>query len=450
MAVKYVKSTTGSDVNGGTSWVDAYATVAKALSVIAAGDTVYVSQAHAETQASAMTWTSPGTVGSPVRVLCVNDGATPPTAMASGATVSVTGNFSLTFSTGFAYVYGISFSAGSGNSSSANMNFNAASASWMWTFELCNLALGNTNTGTKIIMGVAGTVREQKIVLINTTIGFGNASQVISPTSCRIYWYNTPSAITGTTPTTLFSQAATAPPALIYISGVDLSALGAAKNLFTVGGTNPNRIEIRNCKINASVNVITGTIGTPSGSEVFLDNCDSGNVNYRMEHYKFQGKIVHEIVNVFTSGASDGTTPIAHKFVSLTTGPSLFSPLEGPWMAIWNELTGSSKTITVEFLHDSVTNLQNSDIYLEVEGLGTASLPQSVYYNSRVATVFATPADCAAGAGTGSWTTTSLTNPNSQKLTVSFTPQIKGLIRARVCLVKANYTVFVNPLLTVS
>src|SRR3990167_9027284 len=91
MATLYVRSTDGSDADTGATWALAKASLAGAFAAASAGDTIYVSQVHAETQASAMTLTSPGTAASPVRVLCVNDAAEPPTALATTATVTTTG-----------------------------------------------------------------------------------------------------------------------------------------------------------------------------------------------------------------------------------------------------------------------------------------------------------------------------------------------------------------------
>ncbi len=73
MAVIYLRSTDGSDADNGSTWALAKATLAAALTAAGAGGTVYVSQVHAETQAGAMTLTSPGTEASPVRVICARN-----------------------------------------------------------------------------------------------------------------------------------------------------------------------------------------------------------------------------------------------------------------------------------------------------------------------------------------------------------------------------------------
>jgi len=442
MAVKYCRSG-AAGAGTGADWTNAYTTLVLAIAGSSAGDTIYVADDHAETQASAMTITSPGTAGALLRIICVNTHTVePPTAVGTTATVTTTGSFNMSFTSGYAYVYGITFNVTTGASSFATVIASGTANNWI--FDTCTFKNLSTSSASMKI-GVAGFTAYERCEFINCSVGFNSTSSRIAVSGIFL-WRGGSIINSGQIPTTLFIVDQTI-PGIAEISDVDMSLLGSGKNLITASVATPTLYYLRNCKLGASVSVITGTIGGQGGVSVFLDNCDSGNTNYRMEHYKYQGKILQETTIVRTSGASDGTTPISHKFTSLTTGPTLFSPLDGPWFAIWNDSTGS-KTVTVQFMHDSVTNLTNADIYLEVEYLGTASLPLGVLTSSRVADIFAAAVDCTAGGAT--WTTTGLTNPNSQKLTLTFTAQIKGLIRARVCLIKTNYTVYVDPLLVVT
>ena len=43
-----------------------------------------------------------------------------------------------------------------------------------------------------------------------------------------------------------------------------------------------------------------------------------------------------------------------------------------------------------------------------------------------------------------------MSNPNKQKLSVTFTPQQIGTIKCRVCLAKTSKTVYVDPIATLS
>ena len=61
--------------------------------------------------------------------------------------------------------------------------------------------------------------------------------------------------------------------------------------------------------------------------------------------------------------------------------------------------------------------------------------------------ILATGADQAASSVT--WTTTGLTNPNKQALSVSFTPQMKGPVTATVYLALPSKTVYVDPVATI-
>ncbi len=63
--------------------------------------------------------------------------------------------------------------------------------------------------------------------------------------------------------------------------------------------------------------------------------------------------------------------------------------------------------------------------------------------SDRRATPLTTPADQTAGSAT--WTTTGLTNPNKQRLVVTFTPQKKGWMIGRVYLAKGSKTIYVDP-----
>jgi len=117
-------------------------------------------------------------------------------------------------------------------------------------------------------------------------------------------------------------------------------------------------------------------------------------------------------------------------------------------MVVWNDAVGSSQTVTCEILHDSVTNLQDDEVWLETEYLGTSGFPLSLFANDRMADILATPADQAASSET--WTTTGLTNPNKQKLVTTQTPQEKGWYRCRVVVAKPSYTLYACPKLAVA
>ena len=85
---------------------------------------------------------------------------------------------------------------------------------------------------------------------------------------------------------------------------------------------------------------------------------------------------------------------------------------------------------------------------MEVQYLGTSGTPLALFVDDAAADYITATADQADSSA--SWTTTGMTNPNTQKLNVTFTPQEKGFIHAVVRLAVASKTVYVDPKITVS
>lgn len=440
MAVIYLRSSDGSDASDGLTWANAKATLAAALTAAGAGGTVYVSDNHAESSGSAITLTSPGTAAAPVTVLCVNDASDPEPPTALAATASVAG---LTLAVrGFAYCYGITFNASS-TGSSTTIAFFGDTLPGYWRLENCVVALtGNSATPRLLLGAVVASHDDELVEFVNTTLSFAHVGQAVNPISPFIMRGG---AVTGTAPTTLFVPSTTINGKVI-LQGVDLSGLGSGKNLVDVSIAKFQDYLFENCKLGASVAITTGANSGQGGVTIQIINCDSGDTNYRYVKHCYQGDITQESTIVRTGGASDGTTPISRKMVS-SANSKFYSPLELGPLSIWNEATGSSKTLTVEVVTDNVT-LTDAEAWVEVEYLGTSGFPLSLFANDRAADVLATPANQTSSSET--WTTTGLGTPVKQKLAVSFTPQEKGLIRARVMLAKASTTMYVCPKVTIS
>lgn len=443
MADIFLDSTAGSDANDGSTRALAKATLAAALTAAGAGGRVGVRATHAESQASAMTLTSPGTAASPTSVLCIDwsSDTLASNALTTGASVATTGANSIT-PAGHLYGYGFTLSAGSTNNS-ANIQFSSSSA-WAWTLDACRLVLNNTNTGSVIQSGVTGgNVKANRLVLNNTTLQFGSTSQffrIISPT----YWRNTASALQGgTVPTALFNFLSGTQGYLECV-GVDLSAAGSGKTLVTASADIYSAAAFLNCKLGASVGLTTGAVAGPGGVAVRLVNCDSGDTNYRYQLTNYQGTITNEATVVRTGGASDGTNPFGRKLVS-SANAKWYAPLETDPILLWNETVGSSVTVTVEVVTDGVT-LTDAECWLDVQYLGTSGFPLAAFAADRSADVLATGANQTSSSAT--WTTTGLSSPTKQKLEVTFTPQEKGWVSARVMLAKASTTVYVDPVMT--
>jgi len=178
-----------------------------------------------------------------------------------------------------------------------------------------------------------------------------------------------------------------------------------------------------------------------------MHNCDNADTNYRLWVEDYAGSIKSETTIVRSGGASDGTTSLSWKMASSANAEYPVVVLESPEIVQWNDTTGSAITVTVEVITDNVT-LKDDECWLEVQYLGTSGYPLSVFINDCKANVLAgnNPQDTS----TETWTTTGLTTPTKQKLSVTFTPQEKGFLHAVVKLAKASTTVYVDPLLVVT
>jgi len=166
-------------------------------------------------------------------------------------------------------------------------------------------------------------------------------------------------------------------------------------------------------------------------------------VNYTVHRHRYSGLLVEETTIIRTGGASDGTTPIAWK-ITTTANCSYSLPFECPPIAIWNDTTGSSVTATIEGVWGGGAVPNDDDIWIDVEYLGDASSSQGSFVNDGKADLIIAAAGQASSAETWGGSTTKF------KLAVSFTPQQRGWIYARVKCGKASTTFYVDPLCVLS
>lgn len=443
MANRYVKSGAAGAADGST-WADAYVTIAAGLAASAAGDVLWVSHQHNETQASAMTWTLAGTAASPVQILCVNDGASPPTALATTAVVGTTGASAITVN-GIGYIYGVSLNLGVGSSSSQTMQLGGGGVpSWL-KLEKCVFNLATTGSSASVTIGqAASSVDDALVEFVDSQVKFASVGHSMSLRN-KFRWSSTSgiSALaTGSVlPTVLITTNNDAVGSSL-ITGIDFSALTSGKSLVNAASTSSHDYLFRDCKLSTTANRTTGSSSGIGGSRIKFVNCNSGNVNYDLEDKSYAGTISTETVIVKTGGATDGTTLISRKMVS-TANAKFIAPLESDPIEWWNETTGSGVTVTIPIVNDGLT-LTDAEAWLEVECLPTSGFPLGITVSDRAADVITAGVAQTTDAGS-TWTTTGLAAPVKQSLSVTVTPQIKGLMRARVCLARASTTIYFDP-----
>jgi hypothetical protein len=441
MAVYYVYSGAGGS-NNGSSWANAFTTLTTAFATEVAGDTLYVAHDHAESTASAVTLTSSGTSSNPTKIVCVDRaGSVPPVSAdrRTTAQVTTTGTAALNFA-GFAHYDGIIFIAGAGGSLAASINV-PSQAGQSVRFDNCSLRLGSTNTGNRIYMGTIGGLTGESVELNNTTVSFAAVNHTIQ-TNGVLKWRNTPSALLGTIPSTLFSPLNNTGSEVECI-GVDFSAAGSGKLIAgALSSVSAQKYRFIDCKLDAAVT--KSSVPTARGAqEIDFIRSGSGGVNYTIHSHRMSGLLTEETTIVRSGGASDGTTSIAWKII--TTADCNYSlPFECPPIAIWNDTTGSPKTATVEGIWGGGAVPNDDDIWLDVEYLGDASSPQGSFVNDGKANLLTTAAGQTSSSATWGGSTTKF------NLAATFTPQQKGWIYARVKCAKASSTFYIDPLITLT
>lgn len=417
------------------NWTAPHARIANAISWGAAGDTYYLSSDHAETQSTALTITFKGSTTTPDRCLSVNRaGSVPPVAadLTTGAAITTTGASALIIGGSF-YAYGITFNCATG-ATGANLTASNANPGFS-VYENCTFKVVGTGSTNRLTAINSASARCE---WRNCTVSFGATGQGIGM-SGRLVWINTPSAIQGATlPTTLFPLGSTSITGSI-LSGVDLSAL-SGKTMFAAGFPNP--IDVVGCRFPSSFTVIGAPTAGIYAGPVRVIGCNSASSAEKNEIYAYAGVLTTETVIVRTAGASDGNTAYSYKIVTSANAKRDF-PLETFEGVLWNNSTGSSKTLTIHTVTDNVT-LKDDEIWVEVEYLGSSATPVATLITDAAATVLTAGANQADDSGEA-WTTTGLGTPVKQKLEVTFTPQMAGLIRWRVRVAKASTTVYVCP-----
>jgi hypothetical protein len=437
MANVYVRSGAGGAATG-ADWANAYLTLAAALTAKAAGDSFWVSEDHVESQASAMTNTSPGTVANPCFIYCVNhSGSVPPVSadLRTTASIATTLGNALT-NNGTAYFYGIIFSAGSG-ANATNIACLASATAWQ-VYEACAIRMGGTAGGICTIGQSAAT--SNKVTWLNTTYQVASAGSTIAVANSGFVWKNTASAITGATlPTTLIVSVAR--NHYVNLEGVDLSALGSGNTL--IGSvTLPALYTIKDCKLGASVTVASTPSG-PGSAETILIRSDSSGTNYRSEKYSYMGTETVETTIVRTGGASDGTTSIAKKIVT-TANSKWVLPFEAIPIAIWNDSTSAITTLTIYGTTTGGGVPKDDEIWIDVEYLGSSLTPQGSFITSSKADNLAASAATNNSADGSTWGGGGAGN-GFKIVCPSFTPGQKGAINIYVRAAKASATYYIDP-----
>lgn len=425
----------------GGSWTAPFARMRTAASRMAAGDRLFVLNDHAATEASAVTITFPGTLTSPNQAIGVDSAG----AIARGASESTTGNSGLTITSGGAvYLDSLRFNCGSGaNAPNLTVGGLGGGSSEQVQTKDCDFALGGTGAFAAIFFRADGSSKGESRH-VNPRFSFGAATHFIGSNGSHLY-VKGGGALAGTAnANAVFTFNSTRK---MEIDGFDFSGYHAAIDLF-YQGFNGGHATLRNIKLPASW---TGTLfnSSPASFErVEAYNLSDGDQNYKLWIEDDRGTCREETTLVKTGGASDGDTPLSWRIVTTADAEYPMRVFRSPEIFKRIGTVGSPVTITVDILRDSATNLTDAEVWIEVQYLGTSGFPLGNFVTDAKADVLASAADQAAS--TATWTTTGMSNPNEQKLEVTFTPQEKGVAIVTVCVARASATLYVDPMAQLS
>jgi len=428
-------------VADGTSWTDAYTTVAGAAGADSAGDTIWVASDHSENTAANVSWAWAGTIASPVRVISADKtSGSPPTTHTRGARIECGSDLTMNTTGTGVYFQGLDLVVGLA-SGTDDIRLNTQSGGLIVARD-CEFTL---QTGVASSSAIYPTTADARVRFIDC--GFNAISTVAylfktSGFTNSFVEVDGGSLLSGHAAVGFISSAA---GGTWTVRDFDASNGPAGFDILS-GLSDITECYISNCKLPSSWTGDPLEVRTNLGRTIMY-NCDDGDTNYKFWEATDAGDIKDETTLVRTDGASDGTTGISYNFTSLS-GASWHQPLAlyQP-ISVWNETTGSSVTVTLHILHDSATALQDDEFYATLSYLGTSGFPLAIQDTSEVATD-GTAADLTTSSET--WTTTGMTNPNEQQISFTFTPQEKGFIQIRPVLAKASYTVYVCPLVEVS
>ena len=433
MAIIYVDSN-ASGANDGTSWTDAYESVLNTNVVnAAAGSEIYWAYNSAETYTSGTLTFTNATAANPILIFTV-DPADDSYRLPASAQLSAASSQDLTVGGNETWYFGPWLNAGD--------DFFLADVGTFMNME--DVKLEGTGGSSTVVFGPSNGKSEFKwknVDLIFTNSGDGMSSAGV----VNLEWNGGTVTHTGTPPTSFFNGSG-AQEQHIKIMNVDLSDM-AVTNIFDLSGTaNHNTCSFERGVISSSTGLYN-SIGTPATTAYMFGTDDTtGNDTYREEYAYYWGDITVDDANYLN--ASDGVTSYSWKVVTnAVSKEGITEPIYTSYMPVFIDSTGS-KTITVEILTDNVT-LQNDDIWLELEFLGSSSSPiATIDISDRVADVLAAPADQATS--TEVWTSPGVTTDLEQKLVATVTVNRIGVLRARVAIAKPSTTVWIDAKVTVS
>jgi hypothetical protein len=246
-------------------------------------------------------------------------------------------------------------------------------------------------------------------------------------------------------------------PSSKYIIGYAPMAEAAAWDVYR-GEVGACHVLIERCKLPASFMGCfrpTSTELPYSGDdhlrgEMYF-SANSGNIDTRIfEWGSLRGNAFGNSIVYRTGGANNGTGSYSIKVVTPGSGkaaPGPYFPFCLKPIRFYCFETGT-KTFTFELVYDyGNVDLTDRDVWVELLHMGAAvpgTVTRSLPHQLSGATLLP------AGVGTGNWTTTGLTQPRSQKVSVTATIDHEQILEFQIKVGKPGRTIYIDPLVVVT
>jgi len=443
VATYYVYSGAGGS-NTGADWANAFVALGSAISAATAnGDVVKVHYTHQENLTVVSTTY---TLVANISVISVNkDSSDVPTPMGTGGWIgdATTNQRSITVTGAYAArLYGITFRVPAASLTTGLVLYGANGSDF--TYEDCYFwcdMIASWASTRYIVVGASDI--KSNIRFDGCTFRFNDSRAAIS-LSTNATFYGCILSSAGTAPSTLFKFSVQDPSnSLFFMDGCDWSHLGSNALVDDVQSMTLHLV-LQRCKLGTGYTILAPqtTIPNNAGAHAFLSDCAVGDTHGVVGYYSNMGSLVSDTGTFFTAGAAQQAWKI-----STTSQASLNAPFLSPWIDIYNTDTATVTPYLECLRNDGTASVrQDNEVWAQFSAKVTSGTVLSTRYSDRMVPA-GTPANQAAGAGTGSWTIASSNSPASFKCDsgASLTPAEVGYIRGRICVGAPSITIYVDP-----
>jgi hypothetical protein len=448
VAILYVKST-GSATSPYDTWAKAHTSLESILpdAACVAGSTVYVDSAHNEQKAGAITLSAAlGTALAPITVMTV-DAAQPEGSevyvKATAKTLQITAIANILYAGGPANYIGLHLETLDGNIVSAasgqlnwldctfNLNtagsatryFTITAQNLYWYLEGCTIIF-NRSTTSALQIGGGGRTWFRNCTIGNSATKSAELISNLTPTGCHLTF-----------------------------DSCDLSNLAASANIVATAGVptstadgNNTIIRMSRCKLPTGFNFVQ-TAPTQRGWRFEAYNCDSGNTVFNTHIQDQYGTVVDS-----TAVYRDATYNKTAGYSLLMTPTARALRWEEPLRIKLSDLfVAANKTLTVQIVYDSATNLKNGQFWIEVVYPDSTIGAHGKLVSTKPANVLATASELSASSET--WTGTGgFANENKDQISYTVSGGQAGVHTVWACLAPNATTpvVYVDPNVDIS